>query len=377
MWRLRSGQPAISGVGSQYTSDSSAEGRTDSAKCRCRRPPPGAGVAQQADDLARLDAIAAAERARDRREMEILREHHAAEVRQPDVDAAALLVPLAVHAIDDAVLHGVDVFAPQLAAEVDAARAWLAARQPGGGAARARTRAHRLLGIRWTGPGSGYTQLARVNVYIQSSSVGGHAGPKKISLAALHWLGDHGVPGHACEIDCGCGAWKRSQAPPPPPTTSTINDVLSSSVRRARARATCCRRRLRRRQAAEQCSSRTPPRTRTKRSPASSSRPVSQTEQASAMRDLVLAPGHRVIGRRGAAAVGSSSAGLAASAGDLLDERPGFCAASFLPRPRISGIEPITTPGRASVVTRPDSPPSTGTRSGHSAMSGSGSMYFS
>jgi hypothetical protein len=141
------------------------------------------------------------------------------------------------------------------------------------------------LGLRWIGPGSGYTQLARENVYIQSSSVGGHAGPKKISFVPCTGSATTGLPGHACEIARGWGAWKRSQAPPPPPTISTINDAVNNSVRRARARATCCLRRLRRRQAAEQCSSRKRARTRTKRSRTSTSTVVSHTEQTSAMRD--------------------------------------------------------------------------------------------
>src|SRR5262249_43826972 len=54
-----------------------------------------------------------------------------------------------------------------------------------------------------------------------------------------------------------------------------------------------------------------------------------------------------------------------------------FSWASRRFRPGISGAEPSGRPGSARVVTRPASPPSIGTRSGQSAISGSGSMYFS
>ena len=59
--------------------------------------------------------------------MIVVREHHAAEVGDAHVAAAVVVVAAALRAIDDAVQHRVDVFAPQLAAQTDAAGARRAA----------------------------------------------------------------------------------------------------------------------------------------------------------------------------------------------------------------------------------------------------------
>src|SRR5262249_40577854 len=79
-----------------------------------------AGVAEQANHVAGLDGNAGCKPARDGGQMEVLREHGAAAMREANVVAAALLVGSALHAIDHAVVRSVDVLAPDLAADVDA-----------------------------------------------------------------------------------------------------------------------------------------------------------------------------------------------------------------------------------------------------------------
>ena len=126
----RSGQASIHGLGSQYTSENSFEGRTESAKCRCLCAPfeGDARVAEEANHVPGLDPNTTDKAARNRRQMEVLREHHAAKVREAHVLAPALVVSTALHVIDDAVVHRVDVLAPQLTAEIDPAVTLVAAR---------------------------------------------------------------------------------------------------------------------------------------------------------------------------------------------------------------------------------------------------------
>ena len=70
------------------------------------------------------------DRLRDRRQVEVLREDGAAAVREPDVEAAVVLVRAALDPVDDAVVGGVDRLAPDLAAEVDTAVAAAALGRP-------------------------------------------------------------------------------------------------------------------------------------------------------------------------------------------------------------------------------------------------------
>ncbi len=79
-----------------------------------------AGVTEQADHVAGPDGRSAVERERDRRQVKVLREDVAAEVGQPNVRAAGIIGAVALNAIDHAVLHGVDVLGPELAAKVHA-----------------------------------------------------------------------------------------------------------------------------------------------------------------------------------------------------------------------------------------------------------------
>ena len=101
-----------------------------------------------------LHVHAALEPARDRRQVEVLREHRAAAVGDAHELPAAIRVDAALHAVDDAVVDGVHVLAPDLAAEIDAAVAVAALR---GAIARAHGAEHARIadGMRRTGPASG------------------------------------------------------------------------------------------------------------------------------------------------------------------------------------------------------------------------------
>ena len=62
--------------------------------------------------------------------MKVVREHHAAEVGDAHVAAAVVVVAAALRAIDDAVQHRVDVFAPELAAQRERRRRPACGRMP-------------------------------------------------------------------------------------------------------------------------------------------------------------------------------------------------------------------------------------------------------
>src|SRR5438874_8935161 len=79
------------------------------------------GVAEKANEVAHLDPHSGLDPARNRGQVEVLRVDGAAAVREADVEAAVLFVGAALHAIDDAVVGGVDRLAPDFAAEIDAA----------------------------------------------------------------------------------------------------------------------------------------------------------------------------------------------------------------------------------------------------------------
>src|SRR5439155_6077445 len=76
---------------------------------------------EKPNEVAHLDPYAGLDPARDRGQVEVLREDGAAAVGDAHVEAAVLFVGAALHAFDDAVVGGVDRLAPDFAADVDAA----------------------------------------------------------------------------------------------------------------------------------------------------------------------------------------------------------------------------------------------------------------
>src|SRR5205085_5598702 len=78
----------------------------------------GAGVADEANHLPGFDLYARSETARDRGQMEVLREDHPAPMREADIDTAMLIVAGAGHALDGPIVRRIGVLAPELAAEI-------------------------------------------------------------------------------------------------------------------------------------------------------------------------------------------------------------------------------------------------------------------